>query len=71
MRLSALSSTLEALSPLKTLAKGYALVCTENKVVNSVTLLNVGDEIELRLNDGDLKCCITQIEKRMNREDLR
>lgn len=62
LRLSALSSTLEALSPLKTLAKGYALVSAEGKIVNTVSILNVGDEIELKLNDGNLKCSVTQID---------
>ena len=69
LRLSALSSTLEALSPLKTLAKGYALVSARGGIVNSVAVLSVGDEIELKLNDGDLKCSVTQIEERVSQED--
>lgn len=67
MRLASLSSMLEALSPLKTLAKGYALVSAHGKIINTVSFLRVGDEIDLKLNDGDLKCNVTQI---TNREDL-
>lgn len=66
LRLASLSSTLEALSPLKTLAKGYALVSAKGKIINTVLSLSVGDEIDLKLNDGDLKCNVTQI---TNRED--
>ena len=66
LRLASSSSTLEALSPLKTLAKGYALVSAKGKIINTVSSLSVGDEIDLKLNDGDLKCNVTQI---TNRED--
>ena len=69
LKLSALSSTLEALSPLKTLAKGYALVSAKGRIINTVSSLSVGDEIELKLNDGDLKCSVTQIEKQVSKED--
>lgn len=66
LRLASISSTLEALSPLKTLAKGYALVSARGKIINTVSSLRVGDEIDLKLNDGDLKCNVTRI---TNRED--
>ncbi|MBR5773908.1 MAG: exodeoxyribonuclease VII large subunit [Clostridia bacterium] len=68
LRLASLSSTLEALSPLKTLAKGYALVSAGGRVINSVSALAVGDEIELRLNDGELTCNVTGIQT-ANQED--
>ena len=68
LRLCALSSTLHALSPLKTLAKGYALVSSGGKIINSVASLSVGDEIDLKLNDGDLICNITTIQKCTQRE---
>ena len=43
---------LDALSPLKTLARGYSITIKENKVIKSVKDLNVGDEIRLRFSDG-------------------
>ncbi|MBR5273148.1 MAG: exodeoxyribonuclease VII large subunit [Clostridia bacterium] len=67
-KLASLSSTLHALSPLKTLAKGYALVSSNGRIINSVDVLTVGDEIELKLNDGDLKCDVAQIIKRTHTE---
>jgi len=68
LRLASLSSMLEALSPLKILSKGYALVSAKGRIINSLSSLSVGDEIELKLNDGDLKCNITQIEPSTNQE---
>ena len=43
---------LDSLSPLKTLQRGYSVVTKDGKTVNSVSLLNTGDEINLRLSDG-------------------
>ena len=47
-----LVSKLDALSPLKTLSRGYSLVEKDNKIVKSVKQLNAGDEIEIRFTDG-------------------
>lgn len=69
LRLASQSSTLEALSPLKILAKGYALVSARDRIINTVSSLCVGDEIELRLNDGDLKCNVTEVYKRTDQEE--
>lgn len=43
---------LDSLSPLKTLQRGYSVITKDGKSVNSVSLLNSGDEINLRLSDG-------------------
>ena len=43
---------LDALSPLKTLTRGYSIVQLEGKVVKSVSQLKKDDEIEIRLIDG-------------------
>ena len=43
---------LDALSPLKTLARGYSIVQKNGKVVKSVNELNKDDIISLRLADG-------------------
>ena len=44
---------LDALSPLKTLARGYSIVQKNEKVVKSVNELNKDDIISLRLADGN------------------
>ena len=43
---------LDALSPLKTLARGYGIISKDGQVVKSVKLLNKQDEISIQLQDG-------------------
>ncbi len=45
-------SKLDALSPLKTLSRGYSIVEKNNKIVNSINELNKDDEININLSDG-------------------
>ncbi len=47
-----LVSKLDALSPLKTLTRGYSLVEKNNNIIKSSKQLNTGDKIKLRFNDG-------------------
>lgn len=47
-----LISKLDALSPLKTLTRGYSIVETDNKIIKSSKQLNTGDKIKLRFSDG-------------------
>ena len=49
---------LDALSPLKTLTRGYSIVQLNGKVVKSVDQLKKDDEIDLRLIDGKAKAKI-------------
>mgnify|MGYP002551182765 CR=1 FL=1 len=46
-------SKLDALSPLKTLSRGYSIVQKDNKIVKTVKELKHGDSIKLRLTDGE------------------
>ena len=47
-----LISKLDALSPLKTLTRGYSIIEKEDKIVKSVKNLKTGDKINLKLVDG-------------------
>ena len=47
-----LVSKLDALSPLKTLTRGYSIIEADNKIVKSVNDLHKGQNIEIRLVDG-------------------
>ena len=47
-----LISKLDALSPLKTLTRGYSIVETDNKIIKSSKQLSAGDKIKLRFSDG-------------------
>ena len=52
---------LDALSPLKTLLRGYSIVEKNDNVVKSVSDLNIGDNIKIILNDGNVNANIIQI----------
>lgn len=53
-----LITKLDNLSPLKTLTRGYSIVEKNNTLVKSVKDLNIGDEINIRLIDGNSKAKI-------------
>lgn len=62
-RFAALSGRLDALSPLKVLARGYAVATRQGQVLHSVAQLSPGEEIRLRLSDGTALCAVERIEK--------
>ncbi|MBQ9663277.1 MAG: exodeoxyribonuclease VII large subunit [Oscillospiraceae bacterium] len=60
-----LSASLDALSPLKVLARGYAAASDgSGKTLKSVRQLSPGDRIGLRLADGRAACLVEQLEER-------
>ena len=59
----ALTSKLDAMSPLKVLTRGYALVRTaDGEVLRSVRQVNPGDRIVVSLSDGSLSAAVTEKE---------
>ena len=52
------TTKLDTLSPLKTLTRGYSIVEKENKPIKSIKDLNEGDNIQIRLCDGEKKAKI-------------
>ncbi len=60
--------TLQALSPLQTLARGFATLQLhgEKKTVSSVTELSLGDELRANLKDGYIHCKVNKIQKNIN-----
>lgn len=59
----ALTKQLDALSPLKVMQRGYSLVYTEQEksLVKSVTRVQPGDLVKIRLSDGQLDCQVWSI----------
>ncbi|MGV3740282.1 MAG: exodeoxyribonuclease VII large subunit [Gammaproteobacteria bacterium] len=51
-----LSGRLQAMSPLATLERGYAVVTSEQKLIRSVQQIAIGEKINIRLADGQLDC---------------
>ncbi|TYS19163.1 exodeoxyribonuclease VII large subunit [Rossellomorea vietnamensis] len=60
-------STLEALSPLKIMDRGYSLVYSEDsKLVKSKEAVKEGEKVTVHLQDGKLYCHIDSIEESEN-----
>jgi exodeoxyribonuclease VII large subunit len=61
-RLAGLARSLEAVSPLSTLSRGYAIVqrLPQGTVVYSAHQVHPGDQVEVRLAEGRLVCDIRQ-----------
>lgn len=62
MRLAEMGRTLEAVSPLATLDRGYAIVTNQKKkVITQSHQVQSGDEIGIRLAQGRLKCEVKEV----------
>ncbi|MCR4924952.1 MAG: exodeoxyribonuclease VII large subunit [Clostridiales bacterium] len=57
-KIRALCGKLDALSPLKVLARGYSVVFKEEKSVSSVKDIEKDDEIKIRMSDGIAECLV-------------
>lgn len=63
MKLGRLSATLDALSPLKVLGRGYGIAYDKNdRVLASIGQVETGDELKLRMSDGTLVCTVKEKE---------
>lgn len=58
---SVLCSSLDALSPLKVLARGYSIVRNSNSIISSSENLKTGDEIEIIFTTGKAKGKILEV----------
>ena len=62
MQLDGLSRRLDAISPLATLARGYAIVqrAADGAVVRSMSDVQVGEAIRVRVTDGELGAVVRE-----------
>ncbi len=61
------ASSLDAMSPLKVLSRGYLIGTDEDgRVLRSVRQVHVGQAIGLRFCDGSAECCINHLEEESN-----
>ena len=56
------------MSPLKVLARGYAVARNETGIISSVEQAAIGDEISVLVTDGALRCRVEGKEKRKWRQ---
>ena len=61
-----LVSKLDALSPLKTLARGYTIIEKEGKIANKAEQLKIGDKVQIRLEDGTAQSEIIDVKMNKN-----
>ena len=61
IKYSRLVGKLDALSPLKVISRGYALVSSDNGIVKSKANINVGDKLKIELSDGSFNATVTEI----------
>lgn len=66
--LQQLIQSLDLLSPLKIMGRGYSYTTKEERVVKSVTDLRVGDELQVHYQDGQAKVHITDLVKEENHD---
>lgn len=52
--------TLEALSPLKVLTRGYSITYKDDEIINSANKLEIDDVITTRFKDGVVKSVVTE-----------
>lgn len=67
VRFQRTAAKLDALSPLKVLSRGYAMVTREDAVVRSVSQLQPGDPVAVALSDGTVQCTVDTVQRRKQR----
>lgn len=60
-KLHNIGAMLHNLSPLATLDRGYSIVEKNNEVINSVKEIDIKDNLEIVLKDGNLECIVEKI----------
>ena len=64
-RTGRLAASLDALSPLKVLGRGYAIVRLGERVLTSAEQVELGDRVHIRVADGSLTATVTAKEKKI------
>lgn len=59
--LNAAMASIEALSPINVLRRGYALAYTGNKLIKSTDDVNIGDNIDINVGDGSISAAVRGI----------
>ena len=65
-RISLLEQRLKSSNPLELIKKGYSLVYSENKKLDSVSQVEIGDPVKVLLSDGDIDCEVKRVNKKKN-----
>ena len=60
-RLTNIGAILHNLSPLATIDRGYSIIQKEGKVINSIKEIEIKDDIDIVLKDGNIECIVEKI----------
>jgi exodeoxyribonuclease VII large subunit len=63
-RLAKIGVALDAVSPLATLTRGYAVISKNTKIISRITDVAIGDKVQAKLADGELQCLVQGITQR-------
>ena len=63
-KLSRMTAVLDSLSPLKVVDRGYSIVTHAQGVVKSVTDVNIGETVKIKLADGHVEAEVKNLEKK-------
>lgn len=61
------AAKLDALSPLKVLSRGYAMVTLDDAVIRETAQIKAGDAITVSLSDGTAQCTVNAVQRRNKR----
>ena len=64
LNLSKSATRIDALSPMKIIARGYTISEKDGKIVKSAKEVNVGDLVELKYIDGNIKANVIEKNER-------
>ncbi|MBQ3006650.1 MAG: exodeoxyribonuclease VII large subunit [Clostridia bacterium] len=58
---SSLCAKLDAMSPLKILARGYGVASKEGRIISDIRSVSKGDKINVMLSGGEIGCEVTEV----------
>ncbi len=58
---SLLCAKLDAMSPLKILARGYSIASKQGKIIKDIASVEKGDMINVKVSGGDIECEVTKV----------
>ena len=58
-RFASLVASLDAMSPLKVLSRGYSIASTDSgKIIKKVSDVSTGTKLDVRVEDGNIRCTV-------------
>jgi exodeoxyribonuclease VII large subunit len=59
-----MAASLNALSPLKIMERGYSIAYQDEDIVKSISQVKTGDKLHIQMQDGHVNCQVTGVEER-------